>query len=300
MSQTPFTQRHGVHQAKSIDNDFPLPTRLALTHLLIRMYDKKYLRNDWNDIVIELYRTGRLAESELKFDFNTPFSQKLQTILPKLQWHQVYQFCERVYEKFLEPTQYWDEEIEELVVNEYLLDTEKYFTDEINLILDEDNLAFHFVNGKFKRRGHAQTQVSFQRVGTVLNYPILSKVRGYYSKARKFFDERPNPDMENCIKESLCALEACVEALTGKPASNDFTKAINQLKGNSPKQIPAPIAEAMIKLHAYRGSGQGVAHAALQGTKVSEIEAELVLSLVATYITYLVDLLMNTENEVPF
>ena len=76
----------------------------------------------------------------------------------------------------------------------------------------------------------------------------FQKLEDYYSKARKFFDQRPSPDMENCIKESLCALEACVEALTGKPASNDFTKVINQLKGNDPKQIPAPIAEAMIKL----------------------------------------------------
>jgi len=264
------------------------------------MYDKKYLRNDWGEIITELYRTGRLAESEFNFDFDTPFSERLQAILPKLKWYQVYQFCERVYENLLELREFYSEELSTVVVDESLPDTKGFFTDELNLILAEDNLAFHFVDEKFERRGRAQTQVSFQRVGTVLNYPILSKVRGYYSKARKFFDQRPNPDMENCIKESLCALEACVEALTGKPASNDFTKVINQLKGNDPKQIPAPIAEAMIKLHAYRGSGQGVAHAALQGTKVSEIEAELVLSLVATYITYLVDLLMETENEVPF
>jgi len=264
------------------------------------MHDKEYLHHDWNEILTELYRTGRLAESEFGFDFDTSFSVRLQAVLPKLQWHQVYQFCERVFERLLNPREFYVEELSTTIEDETLPDTGKYFTDELNLILAEDNLAFHLVDGKFERRGRAQTQASFQRVRTVLNYPMLSKVRDYYSKARKFFDQRPNPDMENCIKESLCALEACVEALTGKPASNDFTKVINQLKGNGPKQIPSPIAEAMIKLHAYRGSGQGVAHAALQGTKVSEIEAELVLSLVATYITYLVDLLMNTESEVPF
>jgi hypothetical protein len=300
MSQTSFSQRHGLQQSKSIDSDFPVPTRLALAHLLLTMYDKNYLLNDWNKILTEIYGTGRLAESEFNFDFDTSFSQRLQTILPKLQWHQVYQFCERVYQNLLESQEYFDEERGVQIVITSIADVQKFFTDELNLILAEDNLAFHFVHGKFERRGRAQTQVNFQRVGTVLNYPILSNVRSHYSKARKFFDERPNADLENCIKESICALEACVEALTEKPASNDFTKVINQLKGNGPKQIPAPIAEARIKLHAYRGSGQGVAHAALQGNKVSEAEAELVLSLVATYITYLVDLLMKLENEVPF
>ena len=60
------------------------------------------------------------------------------------------------------------------------------------------------------------------------------------------------------------------------------------------------MAIGIIKLHAYRGSGQGVAHAALAGTKVSELEAELVLSLVASYITYLTDLLLRPEDENPF
>jgi hypothetical protein len=95
-------------------------------------------------------------------------------------------------------------------------------------------------------------------------------------------------------------LEACLEILTQKPASKDFTKVVKQLQGNAIDEIPPPVAEGMIKLHGYRGSGQGVAHAALAGTKVSELEAELVLNLVASYITYLVDLFSHPEDEVPF
>ena len=79
--------------------------------------------------------------------------------------------------------------------------------------------------------------------------------------------------------------------LTNLSASNDFTKTIKQIQGNDVKQIPPPIAESIIRLYAYRGSGQGVAHAAPNGNKVTEIEAELVLNLVASYVTYLVDIL---------
>ena len=85
-----------------------------------------------------------------------------------------------------------------------------------------------------------------------------------------------------------------------KPASKNFTRAVKQLEGNGPEQIPPPIAEGMIRLHAYRGSGQGVAHAALGGSRVSEVEAELVLNLVASYVTYLVDFFPQPEDETPF
>ena len=110
---------------------------------------------------------------------------------------------------------------------------------------------------------------------------------------------------DNAPEAGFCAncgtaLEASVEVLTGKSVSKSFDRAIRQLQGNEPGRIPPPIAEGMIKLRAYRGGAQGVAHAALEGSLVSEIEAELVLSLVAAYITYLVDLFPQEEEEIPF
>ncbi len=81
--------------------------------------------------------------------------------------------------------------------------------------------------------------------------------------------------------------------------SKDFTQVVKQLRGNDPGQIPAPLVEGMIKLYAYRGSGKSVTHAALQGNRVSEVEAELVLNLVASYVTYLVDLFPQLE-DIPF
>lgn len=42
-----------------------------------------------------------------------------------------------------------------------------------------------------------------------------------------------------------------------------------------------------------------MAHAALEGNRVEEHDAELVLSVTAAYITYLVALLLE-EDEIPF
>jgi hypothetical protein len=132
-----------------------------------------------------------------------------------------------------------------------------------------------------------------------LGDPILADCRVHYNKALRFFHTFPTPESANTIKEAVCALEAAASSLTGRSSKEDLSKAITRLQGNAPGQIPAPIAQGMIKLYGYRGGAKGVAHAARDGNRASELEAELVLSLAASYITYLYDLLKES-NDIPF
>jgi hypothetical protein len=293
MTYSSLSQRLGKNPGKAIDNDFPSTARTAFCYLLADLYDKGFLV-DSNVIIRELNRIGRITKGDLDQTKNKDFLNQISARIHKLIWNQVYFFCERVYSKLLKDV---GNEFDEWYKS--LSEVRNYFTDEVNLIMEEENLVFHFSDGQFHRRGRAQTQKVLERVGTVLANPKLEKVKNHYNKARKFFDVRPAPDLENCVKEALCALEACIEILTAKNASKEFEKTIRQLQGNRPDQIPSPIGEGMIKIHSYRGSGQGVAHASLQGNRVALIDAELVLSLVASYITYLVDLFPSTE-DIPF
>jgi len=296
-----------MNQSKPIDNDVPKNTRIALTHLIVDLDGKDYLKGSNNYsyrrklILGELYRCGRFTGQEFEIGEHPSLLALVVAPMQEMKWWQVYTFFERVYERLLVAAGHYEDD-DEWIEEAGISDVQKYYTDELNTILAEENIAYHFVEGQFQKRGRAQTQKSIQRVGMVLATPTLSKVRNHYNKARKFFDERPEPDVENCIKESLCALEACLEILTGKAASKNFTGVVKQIQGNDQGKIPSPIAQGMVKLHAYRGSGEGVAHAALEGTRVTELEAELVLNLVASYVTYLVDLLQHQqpEEEIPF
>lgn len=304
MSEIPFSQRFGLEQSKPMEDDFPQSARIALSHLVDDLRDRNYLSID-EHVTKELFRTGRFTDQE--FDFSDlSFSSKVLRVLQKMTWPQVYIFCERVFDHLLQPAgylanQYIDgSSIEGWVESESLSEVQGYYTAELNNLIAEENLAYHFVDGEFQKRGRAQTQNNFQRVGKVLGAPYLLTVRNLYNKARKFFDERPEPDSENCVKEAVCALEVCLEILTKKKWTGDFTSTIKNLQGNEPSQIPPPIAQGMIKLYGYRGSGKNVAHATLKGNRVLGVDAELVLNLVASYITYLVDLLSQPEDPIPF
>ncbi len=292
MSDSSLRQRLGQHAGQIIDNDFPNDARIALSYLLDDLFEKGFLVKK-EEIIRELNRIGRITKGDLEQTSNKSFINQVSVRINQFDWPQVYFFCERLYDKLLKPVVYDYIEITSLE------EEREYFSKEINTILEEENLAFRFIDGKFHRKGRAQTQKVIARTSTVLSDPRLSKVKYHFNKAREFFDKRPMPDNENCIKEALCSLEACIEILTTKSASQDFPKAVRQLQGNKPRQIPAPIVEGMIKLHGYRGSGEGVSHAALEGTRVSTLESELILSLAASYITYLVDL-FTPEDDIPF
>jgi hypothetical protein len=297
MELVPFKQRMGEHTEKQVEHDFPTDARIGLAHLLADMESKSYLENR-QTVFNELFRRARYAVAPSP-EYNKPYFDCILEPLNKLEWHAVYDFCEIVYERLVKSVGYQNDEYE-WIEEKSLTDVREYFSAELNLLLAEDNIAYQFVDGRFQRRGRAHTQKSIQRMGSVLVSPSLAMVRLHYSKARRFFDEKPEADSANCIKEALCALEACLNHYFKEDFSGEFTKSIKRHQGNDPYQIPSPIAESIIKLHAYRGSGQGVAHAAPNGTRVSDIEAELILNSVAAYVTYIVDLFLKADEEIPF
>lgn len=293
MGSESFRHRLGVKTAggKLIYDDFPANARIALDYMLHGMNEKGYLTG-LDELELELKRIGRFTTNDFERVKGAARNLRPFDLLYELEWYQVFLFCERIYVRFLKEVEHVDGWV-------WLDDVRRYFSEEINLILDEENLAYHFENGVFVRRGRAQTQKAIERVGTVLGDPRLDEVRKLFNKARGEFDRRPEPDSENCVKDAICALEVSIEVLTGRHAGRDFAVAVRQSAGNGSRQIPSPIGESMVKLHGYRGSGANVSHGTLDGNKVTVLEAELVLSMVATFITYLVDL-MPVEDEVPF
>lgn len=235
-----------------------------------------------------------MVGEHLSFDDDTPFAEQVRCLLDKLEWWQIYTFCERVYSHCIGD----DDDISSEGMERASGD-KRYFAGEVNNLLSEENLAYEFADGQFLRRGRAHTQVSLLRAGSVLGQSRLAEVRTHYNKARSFF-QVPEPDVENCVKEALCALEACLNILRPKVDWKDFVRGVERIQGNTDGKIPPPLAQAIVKLYGYRGSGQGVAHAALGGNRVTALEAEAVLSLVASFITYLVDLYPEEKEEIPF
>ncbi len=214
-----------------------------------------------------------------------------------MRWDLVFTFCERLYAKLLREVGFWDDR--EWAIRETLASVKSDFSEEMNTILSEENISFIFEEGEFRRTGRPQTHKSIARANSILSDPKLEPVRLHYLKAIKYFEAK-TPDYPNVVKEAICALELAIEIVTGKKVSKDFSREMTQLAGNDPDQIPSPIIQALIKLYAYRGGAEGVSHGTVQGFRVTQYEAELLLSMVAAQITYIVDYFDSLQPEVPF
>lgn len=294
----PFNVRNGIHM-NVVTNDFPKETRNALYIILTRFVDKCCISGGWYNLCKELYRTCRY---ELNYTEQQEYEPIFKEGLYKASWNKVFMFIERVYDVYLDEVLLYDRNGDPYDCAYTKDEVKEEFSKEINTLLLEDNIAFEFQNGEFYRRGRAITQKSIMRVGTVLGDNRLQKVKKHFLKALEFFRSKDKPDYENTIKEAICALELTFDVLSGKKISKDFASMVKQFEGNSEKQIPSPIIQSMIKIYGYRNSGEGVSHGIDKGLRVTELEAELILNIAATNITYLYDFFtgLEQEEELPF
>ena len=296
-----FAQRFGIATTRPIETDFPASARNALMYLLQQLVEKNYVAGQdaggWKSILVELSRIARVPFSVPEKRSNP---DQCSAILGKMPWFAVFTFCERLYSSLLQEDSYYDGYNQEQVLRVSLEVVRKHYTDEINNLLSEENLGYRFVDGVFEKPGRLQTQRNLNKAMTVLGDNRLANARRHFNKAHKFFSNRERPDFENTVKEAVCALESATEALSGVKVSQDFAKEVSKLSGTQPGSIPPPIAQAMTKIYAYRGAGQGVAHGTNEGPTVTRLEAELVLSTVAAFITYLFDFYGEFEEDIPF
>ena len=300
---TTFNQRFGIVPNNNSEKTFPPEARSTLMFILENHIRKNVINNNndeidgWAQIYRELLRVSKQPFQEVN-DRNITAALVNQLLL-KIQWNEVFCLCERIYKKITNQLQYnsYDQELVEIASVE---DTKNRFEYDINDLLAEHNLPYNFVNGVFIKPGHLQTQKNINRSAAVLNRAELRKVREHFNKAIEYFTIENKLDYNNSIKESLCALELTAETMSGKKVSKDFNKEIQQFSGIGEDKIPPLLIAVMIKLFAYRGGADGVAHGLTEGYRVSENECELVISTTAALITYLIDFFTSQKENIPF
>ena len=298
MDFIPFEQRFGLSSPVIITNDFPKSARIGLNYIIDDLLEKNFLHKEYDYNFRYQYinhEIGRLCR-----DINIVSDALIHPLLYQMEWVKVYELIERLYFKLESVNKYdinGNFEYEITSIGE----VQDYFIKEIKNLIIEEKLGYDFNQGIFMRKGYIQTTKSVNKVMSVLTDPKLTKTRTHYMKAIEYFYNMKNLDYENTIKESVCALEASLIALYSPKIAKNFDAAIRNLEGDDIKQAPAPIIESIIKIYGYRNSGSGVAHATDKGLKVSAKEAELVIALTASYITYFYSLFNNNEEEeIPF
>lgn len=299
MAAPPFSTRNrGTH--RQIDNAFPPTARNGLLHLLLDLVEKDYVGN-WSAIARELQRIARLPPTEYNNSRANSISQArvdTEEALAKLSWEKIYDFCERLHSHLARDVGYtWNDEFQ---ITTPKAEVQKFISEELQRLFEEEGLAFEFSDGLVRRRGRKHTVDVATRAQVVLGDPRLANARKHYDKALQFFRNPSKPDFENAVKEAVCSVEATGKSLfpTAKAATlGDLAKWLASTKEIS---VPKALIQTITGIYAYRSGGDGIGHGGSAGGAATAEVAEYVLAVCASQIIYLVDVSNAQEVDIPF
>jgi len=159
------------------------------------------------------------------------------------------------------------------------------FSKKLNALFREEKIGYEMQEGKIERIGNEYTSQYIAEARKLLKDEKYIGAQKHFEKAMSYINVRPNPDVENCVKDAVAAIESVGRIIVG----DDKAVLSNIIRDMVKKGvIPKPLDQVIQKLYAYRGDQPGVAHGAVGASKVTIDEAEFVLATSAATIVYLV------------
>ena len=194
--------------------------------------------------------------------------QNLNTVFFNFEWYEVYDFIEYV------SSIYWNEEINQ------------GFKHKVNEVLEEEMSGYRFV-GEYI--APIIDEVEIKEIEEVFESEY-NGVKRHLSSALELLSDRENPDYQNSIKESITAVEAVAQKITGKKSDlASCLKIMNLDLNNSFKN-------GLSQLYSWTNKEDGIRHAHTgEELRTSFHEAKFMLVSCSAMINYLISKSKNVN-----
>jgi hypothetical protein len=183
----------------------------------------------------------------------------------------------------------WDEFYEILETVASLIgsygDVRDWYHNQVNEVLRRHYVAYELRDGRVERVGTKLEDEVIAEARAILRDDDLAGPNEQFLKAVGFFSQRPLPDVENCVKEAVGAVEGLAGVLLSDSSIllSDAIKVIG-----AQKDIHKTLQKLFQNLYAFRGDAQGAAHGSTGAKpKITLADAELTLNASAALIVYL-------------
>lgn len=155
----------------------------------------------------------------------------------------------------------------------------------VNAIFEREYIGYRFVDDIIVPISDTYEVATIQEALNNKYKPVYE----HLSKANKFLADRESPDYENSIKESISAVEAICEILTGiKGKEATLGKMLKKIEDNG-IEIHSGLKSAFNTLYGYTSDANGIRHAGDIGGKSSTFEeAKFMLVSCSAFINYLI------------
>ncbi len=191
--------------------------------------------------------------------------------------------------------QYWDSYLKESMMNAYYdVYNEKYYGrsiyERVNIILQREYIGYRFLGDQLTP---ISDEFEVEEIKEALDNPH-SSAHDHLKKANKLIADRNKPDYENSIKESISAVEAICEILTGITGKEStLGRMLKKLEENGVEVHPG-LKAAFSSLYGYTSDANGIRHAGnIGGPSATFEEAKFMLVSCSAFVNYLLAISAN-------
>lgn len=266
-----FSRRHSLRPTPEglMEETVQNSARIGLDYILDELYSKGWTSPD------EVYRsmcvTLRIPRKDRDRVYATiqDLNTHIDGLIENVEWWEFYDICELIFGILNERSEYYA----------------TGYVKRLNSLFIDEGIPFKLAKGKIEKVGSGFIDAKVKEARYLLKEPEFKGADEHFEKAIKALNERPKPDVENCVKDAVAAIESVGRIIVG----NEKALLDDIIKDMAKKSIiPKPLDQAIQKIYAYRGDQPGVAHGLVGTSKVTIDEAEFVLAMSAATIIYLV------------
>ena len=180
------------------------------------------------------------------------------------QWYEVFDFIEFLIEHF-----------------RFRESRKKQFIGKCNHLLRTRLSEYGIVSGKFVKVASEQERIEIDKAVETPYAPVQIHIK----RALDLLSKRKNPDPRNSIKESISAVEAACQQITGTGSTlGDALRKIEQTQSN---KLSQPLRDAFSKLYGFTNSEGGIRHALLDDSEADFVTARFMLVSCSAFVNYL-------------
>lgn len=155
----------------------------------------------------------------------------------------------------------------------------------VNIELEKKLTAYRVINDKVVPLDSEAEGTAVASALDELQTTLLAGVRHHLSTAIDLLADRAKPDYANSVKESISAVEAILELITGEGV---LSKALPKLPASGIKVHSAQV-EAWKKLYGWTSDEDGVRHSAKAPPEVGQAMAKYMLVTSSAFVSLLVE-----------
>jgi hypothetical protein len=254
-----FSQRHGYGQRREIAvrEDAPEALRAGLLTVL------RGIGFSYNEVRAVICPVLRTFPDPANWAEIPNVRDEVTGLLQSCDWYRVYDIIEAVYTYFRDA------------------EPRERFTVGINEIFEQEGIGWQLVDGRIATRGSEEFEHGVNQAVAALNEAQYQTPRTELEEARRDLSRRPDPDITGTIQHCMASLEC-----TARIIANDPRATLGEIVGRHGAElgIPRPLDDAIQRVWGYASE---MARHVREGRTPARDEAELLLGLSASLITYL-------------